>query len=52
MDMAIDLGQILLLVFGTVGGIMLLVFLLAALDPQSDRRRPAQPKVIRARSQR
>jgi hypothetical protein len=43
-DTANDLDQILLVVFGTLGGIMGLLFLLAAIDPRTDKTRPAQPK--------
>lgn len=43
MDLTNDLDQILLVAFGTLGVIVALLFLMAAIDPQTDKRRPAQP---------
>lgn len=43
-DLTNDLDQILLVAFGTLGAIVALLFFMAAIDPQTDRRRPAQPK--------
>ncbi len=48
MDLSTDLAQILLVTFGTPLAIAALLFVMASLDPRTDRRRPAQTQVLRA----
>jgi len=50
MDTTSDLVQIVLIILGTNVGILALLFMLATIDPKSDRRRVAQPKAVRPRA--
>jgi hypothetical protein len=44
-----DLDEIILLIVGILGGLVALLFLLAWMDPQTDKKSPAQPKPQRSR---
>lgn len=48
--MATDLDQVPLVISGLLGGMFAQLFLLAAIDPQADKNRPAQPKSTPPRS--
>lgn len=52
MEIARDLGQVLLIVFGTLGAVGVLLFVLAVIDPQTDKVHRPQPTRARHRSDR
>jgi hypothetical protein len=51
-DIARDLAQVLLIVFGTLGTVGLLLFVLAVIDPQTDKVHRPQPTRARRNSDR